>query len=174
MSSHQSKPVLSTMEYLDKLQKDAPEGCLGSLKRPPCTSGIRRSTSPRRSDLEEKYSKDGIEILLHPADVQYGHLSCNVKKFPGIPGLALLAKPNRFTFFGGDMIDAATAMSVASPYENTDEPEEQIYRFCELAMPMRHRVLGFVGGNHERRGAKTFGDLGAPHCHASSNPLLVW
>ena len=154
MSSHQSKPVLSTVEYLDKLQKDAPKDVLKletSMHFGDQAKYVTATFNPK------KY-KDGIEIL-HITDVQYGHLSCNVKKFIEYRDW-VLAKPNRFTFFGGDMIDAATAMSVASPYENTDEPQEQIYRFCELAMPMRHRVLGFVGGNHERRGAKTFGDLG--------------
>lgn len=154
MSSHQSKPVLSTMEYLDKLQKDAPKDVLKLETSMHFGDQAKYVTAT----FDPKKYKDGIEIL-HITDVQYGHLSCNVKKFLEYRDW-LLAKPNRFTFFGGDMIDAATAMSVASPYENTDEPQEQIYRFCELAMPMRHRVLGFVGGNHERRGAKTFGDLG--------------
>lgn len=152
--SHQTKPVLSTMEYLDKLQKDAPKDVL------------KLGTSMRFGDeskyvtatFDPKKYKDGIEII-HITDVQYGALQCNVKKFLEYRDW-VLAKPNRFTFFGGDMVDSATAMSVASPYENTDEPQEQVYRFCELAMPLRHRVLGYVGGNHERRGVKTFGDLG--------------
>ena len=58
------------------------------------------------------------------------------------------------------MIDAATSISIASPYENTEEPQGQVFRFVEHAMPLRHRILGYVGGNHERRGVKTFGDIG--------------
>jgi hypothetical protein len=58
------------------------------------------------------------------------------------------------------MVDAATPISIASPYENTEEPQGQVFRFIEIAMPIRHRILGYVGGNHERRSIKTFGDLG--------------
>jgi hypothetical protein len=58
------------------------------------------------------------------------------------------------------MVDAATPISIASPYENTEEPQGQVFRFVELAMPMRHRILGFTFGNHERRSVKTFGNLG--------------
>jgi hypothetical protein len=108
--------------------------------------------------FDPKLYPDQIEIL-HITDVQFGHLACNVEKFIEYRDW-ILAKPNRFVFFGGDMVDAATCLSVASPFENTEEPQGQVYRFVELAMPMRHRILGFVGGNHERRGVKTFGDLG--------------
>ena len=101
---------------------------------------------------------EGIDII-HITDVQFGHLACNVEKFIEYRDW-ILRKPNRFVFFGGDMVDAATAISIASPYENTEEPQGQVFRFVELAMPIRHRVLGYVGGNHERRSTKTFGDLG--------------
>jgi predicted MPP superfamily phosphohydrolase len=97
--------------------------------------------------------------LLHITDVQFGHKMCNVEKFKEYCQW-VLKKPNRFVFFGGDMIDAATAISIASPYDNTEEPQGQVYRFCEIANTIRHRIMGYVGGNHERRGQKTFGDLG--------------
>lgn len=74
----------------------------------------------------------------------------------------LLAAPNRFVFLGGDIIDAATIISVASPYDNTMEPIDQVDDACELLQPLADagRLLGYVGGNHERRTIKTFGDSG--------------
>jgi hypothetical protein len=97
--------------------------------------------------------------LLHITDVQFGHKVCNVSKFEEYRDW-VLSKPNRFVLFGGDMIDAATLISVGSPHDNTGEPQDQIYQFCKMAAPFRHRVIGYVSGNHERRGIKTFGDLG--------------
>lgn len=154
MASHEKAIVPATHSYLDRLWKNAPKDV------------VRLDTSMHFGD-ESKYVTvnfdvdeypDGIEILAL-TDVQYGHLACNVPKFIEFRDW-ILRKPNRFVFFLGDMVDAATAVSIASPYENTEEPQGQVFRFVELAMPIRHRILGYVGGNHERRSVKTFGDLG--------------
>jgi hypothetical protein len=99
-----------------------------------------------------------IEII-HITDVQFGHVNCNVPQFKKYCNW-ILDKPNRFVVFGGDMIDAATVLSPGQPWENICGPQGQVYQFCELVAPMRHRILGYVGGNHERRGLKTFGDIG--------------
>src|SRR5207245_2294472 len=101
---------------------------------------------------------DTIE-LLHITDVQFGHVSCNGKKMIEYRDW-ILAEPNRFMLWGGDMVDAGTKVSVGSPWEQLWEPQSQLYKFCELWAPARHRVLGYVGGNHERRTVLTFGDLG--------------
>lgn len=99
---------------------------------------------------------DSIE-LLHITDVQYGHVNCLVDRFLEYRDW-ILSAPNRFALFGGDMVDAATKVSVGSPWENTKEPKRQIKEFCALARPMASRVLAYVGGNHERRTTLTFGD----------------
>jgi Calcineurin-like phosphoesterase len=148
------KNVPSSMCYLDRLHASAPKDV------------VKMETSLKYGEevkyvtvrFDPKLYPDQIEIL-HITDVQFGHLACNVEKFIEYRNW-ILSHPNRFVFFGGDLIDAATCLSIASPYENTEEPQGQVYRFVELAMPMRHRVLGYVGGNHERRGVKSFGDLG--------------
>lgn len=98
--------------------------------------------------------------LIHITDVQYGALNCQEDRFIEFRDW-VLSKPNRFVLFGGDMIDANTVLSVGSPYENKFEPKEQLLRFVELAMPFRHRVLGYVGGNHEQRTSKAFGECGS-------------
>jgi hypothetical protein len=152
--SHSPKSVPSTLDYLTKLQKDAPKDVLN------LATSMRFGDEAKyvTATFDPKKYKKGIEII-HITDVQFGHLSCNVQKFIEYRDW-ILSEPNRFVFFGGDMVDAATAISVASPYENTEEPQGQVFRFCELANPLRHRIIGYVGGNHERRSAKTFGDLG--------------
>lgn len=149
-----SNQPVPTQQYLDRLSAGAPKDVVKmefSMRLGDESKYVKANFNPR------KYP-DGIEIL-HLTDVQYGHKSCNVPRFIEYRDW-VLKEPNRFVFFGGDMIDAATQLSIASPYENTEEPQGQVYRFCELAMPLRHRIIGYVGGNHERRSSKTFGDLG--------------
>lgn len=97
--------------------------------------------------------------LLHITDPQYGHVECKVNRLIEYRDW-VMAEPNRFVFFGGDMIDSANVLSVGSPWENIFSADRQVYKFCELMAPMRDRILGYVGGNHERRGLKTYGDLG--------------
>lgn len=152
--THEKRIVPATNAYLTKLWKDSPPDVLDLRGSMQYGDELKYVTVT----INEKEFPDGIEII-HLTDTQFGHLSCN------IPALTrflewILAQPNRFVFFGGDMVDAATVASIASPYENTDEPQGQVFRFVEMMMPIRHRVLGYVGGNHERRAVKTFGDLG--------------
>lgn len=93
-------------------------------------------------------------------DLQYGHHAFKEERFLEFREW-ILSEPNRFVFLGGDIIDAATPLSVQSPYENKFEPSKQVLNLVELMIPMHHRILGSVGGNHERRTSKTFGDAGA-------------
>jgi len=154
MSSHEKALVPATSQYLSRLWKDAPKDVLqlrGSMQYGDEFKYVTVNVDPKKF-------KDRLEIL-HITDVQFGHLYCNVPVFREFRDW-VLKEPNRLVLFGGDMVDAATAISVASPYENTEEPQGQVFSFVEEAMPMRHRVIGFTGGNHERRAAKTFGDLG--------------
>jgi hypothetical protein len=135
-------------------------------------------TSPRRTvnqqhDDEVKYvsydfddktrfprSPSQIE-LTHLTDLQYGAKTFQEDKFVRYREW-LLASPNRFCVLGGDIIDAATVLSVASPYDNTGEPIDQVDGVVRLLKPLadKARILGYVGGNHERRTIKTFGDCG--------------
>jgi hypothetical protein len=99
--------------------------------------------------------------LTHLTDLQYGSKGFQRDRFIKYRDW-MLASPNRFAFLGGDLIDAATVLSIASPYENTGEPIDQVDGLCSLLEPLatRGRLLGYVGGNHERRTIKTFGDCG--------------
>jgi hypothetical protein len=99
-----------------------------------------------------------IEII-HITDLQYGAKSFKEDRFVEYRDW-ILSVPNRFVILGGDIIDAATVMSVGSPYENEFEPSKQAAKARDLLLPLRPRIIGYVGGNHERRTVKTFGDSG--------------
>lgn len=97
--------------------------------------------------------------LLQVTDMQYGHKSCRIERVMEYRDW-ILDKPNRFMLWTGDNVDAGHALSKGSPFEQEGEPQEEVLNFCQLWAPARHRILGYVGGNHERRGLQTFGDLG--------------
>lgn len=146
--------VPATQAYLNTLWKNAPQDIVqikSSMQYGDESKYLTVNFDPK------EYPK-GIEIL-HLTDVQYGSLACNIPVLQEFLSWILKAN-NRFVFFGGDMVDAATSLSIASPYDNTEAPQGQVFRFCEMVMPIRHRVLGYVFGNHERRSEKTFGNLG--------------
>lgn len=92
-------------------------------------------------------------------DVQWGHISCKRDRVVEYRDW-ILAKPHRYMVWTGDNIDAATMLSKGTTWDNTGSPQQQLFEFCQLWAPARHRVLGYVGGNHERRTLTTFGDLG--------------
>jgi len=100
--------------------------------------------------------------LTHLTDLQYGARNFKTDTFHRYRDW-ILSSPNRFCVLGGDIIDAATVLSIASPYENTKEPRLQVKGVVKLLEPLasKGRILGYVGGNHERRTCKTYGDSGA-------------
>lgn len=132
----------STVEFIDWLRSKAPKDVvkvkLGKRVNEECK--VVSITIPETFKSIELY---------HLTDVQWGHVTCNTKRFIEYRDW-VLAKANRFVVFGGDMIDAATMLTKGTPWENEGPPIEQIIQFVEVVMPMRHRILGYVGGNHER------------------------
>jgi len=150
-----TKPLSSTtVDYLSELE---------ALLAP----DVVRLDAGMRYDHQIKYVTARFEStlfaepleLLHVTDVQHGHVSCLYKRELEYRDW-VLAKPNRFMLWGGDMVDDATIASPGSPWENIFDGQSQVFQFCKLWAPARHRVLGYVGGNHERRSIKGFGDLG--------------
>jgi hypothetical protein len=99
--------------------------------------------------------------LIHLTDLQYGHEAFQEKRFLAYRDW-MLDSPNRFAILGGDMIDAATIFSKGSPYENIAAPIDQASGLVALLKPLadKGRILGYVGGNHERRTIATYGDIG--------------
>ena len=97
--------------------------------------------------------------LIQITDVQFGHICCKVERVKEYRDW-VLARPNRYMIWTGDNIDSAHMQSKGTTWENTGTPQRQLFEFCKMWAPARHRVLGVVGGNHERRALTTFGDLG--------------
>jgi len=97
--------------------------------------------------------------LMQITDVQFGHVCCKYERVVEYRDW-ILAEPNRFMFWTGDMIDAWAAWSPGRSFEQLGDPQSQVLKFAECWAPARHRILGFVGGNHERRALPGFGDLG--------------
>jgi hypothetical protein len=97
--------------------------------------------------------------LLQITDIQFGHKQCDVNKLHEYLSW-VLAEPQRYIVLGGDLVDAGHAQSKGSPFEQIGDPQEEIWKFVKILAPVRHRILGYVGGNHDRRSIPTFGDLG--------------
>lgn len=135
--------ISSTYEVLTRIMEKAPQDVL-------------KLQLSERIDREVKYvtvnvpSKFKTFEIVHITDVQFGHIRCAEDKFREFLDW-ILESDERFVIFGGDMIDSITKHSVGSMHENRWEPSEQILRFVETVSKIRHRVLGYVGGNHERR-----------------------
>ncbi len=98
--------------------------------------------------------------ILHVTDVQFGNVACKYDRVIEYRDW-ILDQPNRFMVWGGDNVDAWALHSPGSPWDQIGNAYSQVYRFCEVWAPARHRVLGYVGGNHERRAQGAFGDLGS-------------
>lgn len=103
-------------------------------------------------------SLDEIE-LLQITDMQFGHVMCKYDRIIEYRDW-VLDSPNRFMLWTGDCVDAWAMWSPGRAFEQISDPQSQVYRFCETWGPARHRILGYVGGNHERRAIPGFGDLG--------------
>src|SRR3990167_423222 len=106
----------------------------------------------------EDFAFDRLE-LLQITDCQFGHVMCKVDRLKEYRDW-ILAEPNRFMLWTGDMVDAWAMWSPGDPWDQIGNPQTQVYKFVELWAPARHRILGYVGGNHERRAKPGFGDLG--------------
>lgn len=123
-----------------------------------CTTGMRYGDNVKYVKWEIPEDLESL-LLMQITDVQFGHVMCRYERVEEYRDW-VLEKPNRYMLWTGDMIDAVTKLSLGDPWENIGLPFAQVYKFCEVWAPARHRVLGFVGGNHERR-AFTYGDLGS-------------
>jgi hypothetical protein len=101
-----------------------------------------------------------VEIV-HLTDLQIGSKQFLRSKFVKYRNW-ILAEPYRFGVLGGDVVNANTILSIGSPFDDNGEPIEEVYDAIEVLEPLseKGRILGYVGGNHERRTKATFGDCG--------------
>lgn len=146
-SSALDKPIEQFLEGLD-FGKDVNR----------MTSGMVIGEQSKYISWEIPADHDYID-LLQITDVQFGHVRCKYERVLEYRNW-ILAKPNRFMIWTGDMVDAWAMWSPGRGFEQIGDPMSQVFKFCEMWAPARHRVLGYVGGNHERRAIPGFGDLG--------------
>src|SRR6185369_9150698 len=116
--------------------------------------GVRMSTSMHYAE-QSKYvtwsfpsTMERLE-LIHLTDVQFGHVTCKEDRLDEYLDW-ILDSPYRYILLGGDLVDAWAMWSPGSPFEQNANPQSQCYRFAAKFSRVRHRILGSVGGNHER------------------------
>lgn len=87
------------------------------------------------------------------ADVHIGAPECNLQSFAAF--LRDVEKdPDSYVTLVGDVCNNGIAGSHSSVYEERLMPHEQIEKAVELLTPIKDRILGSVGGNHEARSRK--------------------
>lgn len=97
---------------------------------------------------------EGRTIRVWPiADVHIGAKECDLDGFESF--LTKVKRDNdSYIVLVGDLLNNATKSSVSNVYEETMPPSAQIDCAVELLYPVSDRILGAVGGNHERRSKK--------------------
>lgn len=164
----QAEPILKVVEHLhaaNQLQpqtRDFLRQMVGSM-----APDVLKMRIGKRDGNEAKYVRYDFDPSEHPeqleliqiTDMQFGSTACKVERVIEYRDW-VLASPHRFMLWCGDNVDAATMFSPGTPWDNMFQPISQVMRFCEIWAPARHRILGYVGGNHERRSIPAFGDLG--------------
>lgn len=150
-----SQKVIPIHEYLSEIARRYPQ------KKTPITSTahmiVEGETKLVKVKLDvQKYST--VEFMML-TDLQYGNKMFRKDRFIEFRDW-ILSKPNRFALLGGDLIDSATPLSIQSPFDDTVQPSDQVLGLVELIGPLAARIIGYVGGNHERRTIKSFGDAG--------------
>jgi len=107
------------------------------------------------SDFEPIIHKlDGRTIKVWAvADVHIGAPECDLKGF-GSFLRKVEGDPDSYIVLAGDMVNNAVKDSLSNVYEERLMPHEQMERAVELLTPVKDRILGAVGGNHEARSRK--------------------
>lgn len=90
------------------------------------------------------------------ADVHIGAREANID---GPDGFAAFLKkverdPDSYIVIVGDLINNGLKDSMTNVYHETMPPSAQIEKAVELLSPVKDKILGAVGGNHERRTTK--------------------
>ena len=84
------------------------------------------------------------------ADVHIGARECDLDGFRAFLK-RIESDPDSYMVICGDILNNATRDSVSNVYLETLSPSEQVQLAVELLEPVKDKILGAVGGNHERR-----------------------
>lgn len=87
------------------------------------------------------------------ADVHIGAKECDLEGFRRFVS-KVAAEPDSYICLVGDILNFGTRDSVTNVYEETMPPHAQIETAVEILTPVKGKILGAVGGNHELRGVK--------------------
>jgi len=63
----------------------------------------------------------------------------------------LLDTPNTYTFLCGDLCESSIRTSKGDIFKQVGSPKDQRDWMIEKLMPIKHKILGAVAGNHENR-----------------------
>lgn len=87
------------------------------------------------------------------ADVHLGAKECDERGFKAFLK-RLSESPDAYLILCGDIISNGVKDSLTNIYEELYPPSVQIERAVELLTPVKDKILGAVGGNHEARSRK--------------------
>lgn len=88
--------------------------------------------------------------LVPISDVHYGNPLFSMKHFRYT--LDFIEKSDDvYTYLNGDLIEAVIISSKGDMNTQQGTPQEQRDDIIELLKPIKHKILGMVGGNHEAR-----------------------
>lgn len=87
------------------------------------------------------------------ADVHIGAKECDLDGFKRFLK-AVENDPDSYIVIVGDLISNGLKTSMTNVYEETIPPSLQVDLAVDLLEPIKHRILGMVSGNHERRSKK--------------------
>lgn len=88
------------------------------------------------------------------ADVHIGAKECDLAGFKR--HMARIASdPDSYIVLVGDMLNNGLKDSLTNVYEEVLPPHAQIEKCAELLEPVKDRILGAVGGNHEARSRRS-------------------
>lgn len=100
-------------------------------------------------------------------DVHIGAAECDIEGFTSFIK-QIEREPDSYIVLVGDIINngVRSASCPTNIYEETMPPSAQIDKAIELLRPVAHKILGFVGGNHELRTTKAV-DIDPAHTIAA-------
>lgn len=143
----------------DKLQSDAEPAVFDSTEQVKIEWLFTHRQECRRARVIIPDSWDK-PIIFAKGDEQLGHVTCDDNRI--IKDIDWVEKnPQCLVFLLGDAIDSATRTSPGSINENKIPPMRQVEAYVDLHKRIANRIIGYVGGNHERRIDKALDDGGA-------------
>lgn len=101
---------------------------------------------------------DRPDLIIYPiSDVHLGAAEHMEKEWDAFCK-QLIHQPNAYCILLGDLLNNCTRNSVSNIFEETIRPRTQKKLMVEMLTPIKHRILGMVSGNHERRSVKDADD----------------